>query len=122
MNILFVDDENLICLSFKMMIEKYTGHTVICAFTVSEALAEITEHPFDILVTDYQLPDSTGAELVKTIRRMGIEIPVIAISGYFTDEIRDEMSGYGVSHYINKPFYIEELLYHLNDVSPSVNG
>lgn len=122
MKILFVDDESLICLSFKMMIERYTEHNVICAYTVSDALREIREHPCDLLITDYQLTDTTGGELVKTIRQMGMRTPVIAISGYFTDEIREELGGYGVDHYINKPFQFEDLIWHLNDISHPSGG
>ncbi|NTU43706.1 MAG: response regulator [Nitrospirales bacterium] len=122
MKILFVDDESLICLSFKMLIEKCTEHNVSCAFTVTEALMEIKAHPCDVLVTDYQLPDTTGIELVRQVREMGMNIPVIAISGYFTDEVKDELKGHGVDRYINKPFMIEELLRHLYDVFPESHG
>ncbi len=121
MKILFVDDESLICQSFKMMIEKYTEHHVVCAYTVSEAIREFQSHPCDLVITDYQLTDTTGGELVKSIRQMGMRTPVIAISGYFTDEIRDELGEYGVRHYINKPFQFDELICHLNEIRSTGN-
>ncbi|NIS31096.1 MAG: response regulator, partial [Actinobacteria bacterium] len=66
------------------------GFEVELASSPSEAIAILEEHSVDGIVTDFVLPTMTGAELVAKIREMGVEVPVVVLSGQATpsDQVR----------------------------------
>ena len=110
MKILVVDDEELICWSLKRAFEKHAGHSVCCVYTGNDGLQEIMENQYDVIITDLKLPDISGAELVRKIKELGIDTPVIVISSYLSENILNDMLKQGVARCINKPFQIEDIL------------
>jgi PAS domain S-box-containing protein len=89
--ILFVDDEAaLVKLGEKML--QGLGYTVVATTSSLEALAIFRSRAeqFDLLITDYTMPQLTGLELIEEIRRIRADMPVILCSGY-TDFL-DRMS------------------------------
>ena len=117
MRILVVDDEELICWSLKRSFEKHAGHSVWCVYNGSDALQMIRENQYDLVITDLKLPDISGAELVRKIKEMGIDTPVIVISSYLSENILNDMLKQGVLRCINKPFQIENILNDLEHMS-----
>lgn len=113
MKILVVDDEELICWSLKRTFEKHAGHSVCCVYTGNDAIKKIMENQYDVVITDLKLPDVHGTELVRKIKELGIDTPVIVISSYLSEGIRNDVIKQGVRRCINKPFQIEDIL---NDV------
>lgn len=113
MKILVVDDEELICWSLKRTFEKHAGHSVCCVYTGNEAIQKIMENQYDVVITDLKLPDVSGHELVRKIKELGIDTPVIVISSYLSEDMLNDVMKQGVVRCINKPFQIEDIL---NDV------
>jgi chemotaxis protein histidine kinase CheA len=66
------------------------GFEVELASSPSEALAALAEGPVDGIVMDFVLPTMTGAELVAKVREMGVDAPVVVLSGQATpsDQVR----------------------------------
>ncbi|HSG80355.1 MAG TPA: response regulator [Acidimicrobiia bacterium] len=66
------------------------GFEVELASSPSEALAALAEGPVDGIVMDFVLPTMTGAELVAKVREMGVDVPVVVLSGQATpsDQVR----------------------------------
>ena len=122
MKILVVDDEELICWSLKRAFEKHAGHSVCCVYTGNDALQKIMENRYDVVITDLKLPDFNGAELVRRIKELGIETPVVVISSYLSENILNEVMNYGVLRCINKPFQIGDILNDLEHMSEVVPG
>lgn len=58
---------------------------------------------YDIIVTDYSLPDTTGLEIVKTLRAAGIDIPVIVLTGFHDKAMEAPAKALGVTELIPKP-------------------
>ncbi len=84
LKILFVDDDPLVLMSTRAMIEDL-GHQVIAACGGGDALALVREHAdFDLVVTDYVMPDMSGSELAWHISVLFPDLPIIVSSG-FTD-------------------------------------
>ncbi|MGH8419368.1 MAG: PAS domain S-box protein [Pseudomonas sp.] len=84
LKVLFVDDDPLVLLSTRAMIEDL-GHRVQAACDGVEALALIREHnDFDLVITDYVMPTMSGSELAEQISRLRPALPIIISSG-FTD-------------------------------------
>jgi len=78
---------------------------------VSDGLQALYQSPakFDLLITDVKMPRVSGTELVKGIRRNGIEIPILVITGFIDKETKLLRNIPNVA-VINKPFEIDALL------------
>lgn len=119
MKILVVDDEELICWSLKRTFERHAGHSVCCVYTGNEAIQKIMENQYDVVITDLKLPDVHGTELVRKIKELGIDIPVIVISSYLSENMLDNAMKQGVVRCINKPFQIEDILNDVEHITPA---
>ena len=85
------------------------------SFTVKnsqEALIQINENSFDVIILDVWLNDSEldGIQLLKEIKRIDSEIPVLIISGHGNIEIAVDAIKNGAYEFIEKPFSSERLL------------
>ena len=65
---------------------------------------------FDLVVTDHKMPEMTGAEFAKIIKKMKPEVPVIMVSGYLENDTIRELIGEGVGGVFLKPLNIFSLL------------
>ncbi|MBF0502098.1 MAG: response regulator [Candidatus Riflebacteria bacterium] len=76
------------------------------AENVLEAEAFLEENPFDLIISDWNMPDRTGLELLKTVRSRadGSQIPFIFIIGVATKEIIVLSRRNGVTDLLTKPF------------------
>ena len=108
--ILIIDDEELICWSLKQSFEKVEGYTVSCAYTGDDALHKLNENQYDVVITDLNLPDVKNYEIVKKIRNITSNTPVIVISAYLSEPVMSTVSKEGVFKCINKPFEINHIM------------
>jgi len=79
--ILVVDDDPLVLASIAEMLED-EGHMVTDAQSGPKALDALREQKFDIVITDQAMPDMTGIDLARNIRRAWPGLPIILASGY----------------------------------------
>ena len=80
--ILLVDDDFLIAMSSADMLIDL-GHEVVEAHSGKEALDVLNrDSRFDLLITDYSMPEMTGGELTKAARALVPDLPVLIASGY----------------------------------------
>jgi PAS domain S-box-containing protein len=80
--ILVVDDDALIAMSTVEMLEDL-GHAVIEANSGKHALEILREEQtVDLLITDYSMPNMTGAQLAKAARELRPELPILLATGY----------------------------------------
>ena len=122
MKILVVDDEELICWALKRTFEKHAGHSVCCVYTGNDAIKKIMENQYDVVITDLKLPDVHGTELVRKIKELGIDTPVIVISSYLSENMLDNVMKQGVLRCLNKPFQIEDILNDVAHIAPAVKA
>jgi two-component system OmpR family response regulator len=89
---------------------RFTGYRVTTASTGGEAMAEIRNGAFDLLLLDVNLPDIDGFTICSRVRAGGGQTPVIFLTA--RDELDDLRAGFtgGGDDYITKPFSLEELL------------
>ncbi len=76
---------------------------------LSEALEQLDKERFDLIVTDIRMPFIDGLELLRELRRRGIQTPVILVSSYGEFEYAREGLVLGAFDYIVKPFREEQL-------------
>lgn len=106
--ILVVEDDNTIlgALEFTLIDE---GYDVKVAQAVKEAICEIDNDDFDLILLDLMLPDGSGYDICKHVRAKS-DVPVIFLTA--CDEEVNVVMGLelGADDYITKPFKIRELL------------
>jgi DNA-binding NtrC family response regulator len=107
--ILIVDDNREI----RSILEEYLreeGHFAEGAADGKEALAKYAQTPFDLIVTDLNMPEMTGIELIKEIAKGENTTEFIIITGYASLDSAIEAVKAGAFDYLVKPFRIEELM------------
>ena len=87
------------------------NYTVDWATTGAEALQLARENGYDIILTDYRLPDTNGVDLAREILRLcpDPKPAVFAVTAYSTKERRDECLNAGMAGFISKPITLEKL-------------
>lgn len=80
------------------------------AMSAVEALALWKKIPFDLLLTDYNLPGMNGLRMIEELKKQGATVPMILFTAYANARLEREAMLVGVSEYIPKPFDIEYLI------------
>jgi PAS domain S-box-containing protein len=83
------------------------GHVVTTATSLSRALAVVSEE-FDVVVSDIELGDGSGLELMRRVRSGG-DTPGIAVSGYATEDDVQQSQEAGFAIHLAKPITFEML-------------
>ena len=109
-SILVVDDEESLRLTFQLFLQRQGYDQVVTASSFEEALAAVSEHTFDLIISDIVLEGTSGIDLLRRIREMGVECPVVMVTGYPNVETASEAVRLGAFDYISKPVDKETLL------------
>nr|NJM02494.1 response regulator [Desulfobacula sp.] len=112
--ILVVDDEPMIRDLLEQTLEK-TGHTCCFAENGETALEKIRTSPFDVVVTDIDMPGMDGIELAKIIKS-GFSADVIVMTGQIRSYQYDEIISLGASDFVEKPFSPREMVLRVDRV------
>jgi CheY-like chemotaxis protein len=110
--ILVVEDDDLLLSSLAQLLTR-SGYEVAKARDGVDALIQLSESSFDLVITDVLMPKADGLEMLQQIRQRWPLLKVIAISGggicgagMYLDLCRK----FGATHVIEKPFSFEQLL------------
>ena len=110
-NVLLVEDEKSIITLIKYNLEK-EGFKVFCAETGEEALKIIKEKTLDVVILDWMLPDVSGIEVCRQIKKdkklKNIPVLILTAKGEPDDKIKG--LEVGADDYVTKPFNNKELL------------
>lgn len=111
MNILVVDDSS----TMRMIVIKslrqagFESATVIEADGAKTALEKVAAGGIDLILSDVNMPDITGIELVKVIKTKFPGLPIVMVTTESSPEMREKMNAAGANGVITKPFPPEEL-------------
>jgi two-component system response regulator PilR (NtrC family) len=107
--VLLVEDEPGIQLAIRGLLRRL-GHETAVAGTGTDAMNQIAESEFDLVLTDLSLPDGvTGLDLVRHISEKRPGTPVILITAYGSESVAQEAITAGAFDYVPKPFNNDEL-------------
>jgi len=106
--ILIVDDDRIILESLGEFLQ-LEGYRTEGAVGFREALSALEKKPIDLVITDINLEDSDGFELLHVIKKRFPHVGVIMITGYGTIESAVEAIKMGAYDYLTKPIVDEEL-------------
>ena len=106
--ILVVDDEPFVCDTVKLLLA-FDGHEVETAQSGKEALEKFAAAKFDLIITDYSMPEMRGDELGARIKALNPQQPVVLITAYAEMLRGDKAPVQGVDCMVSKPFLLEHL-------------
>lgn len=106
--ILVIDDTKNIRLMLTKCLE-LEGYHVTTASDGKEAIEQFKNHTFDLAFLDIKLPEIRGTEVLKRIREMGIDTPVIIITAYGTVKNAVDCTHLGAVAYVQKPFTADKI-------------
>lgn len=112
-SILVVDDEPnyLIVLSELLRDE---GFEVFTAASGKEGMAQVTSVDLDLVITDMQMPEMDGLQLLDEVKKIDENLPVIMITAFAEVEKAVAAMQAGAYNYLSKPFSNDELLININ--------
>jgi CheY-like chemotaxis protein len=109
-------EDNMVNQRVAMKMLAKMGHGIILATNGLEALEQWRQGDFDLILMDVQMPEMSGLEATKQIRReeaMGTHIPIVAMTASAMSEDRDHCLAAGMDDFISKPVssrVIEEII------------
>ena len=107
--ILLADDEPEILKSIGEILERF-GYNVIARPDGRAALSVIREGtPVDLVLVDYVMPGMDGLELLKSLKELAPDVPLVLFTGNSTIESYLKALGLGVHEYVNKPVTAQKL-------------
>lgn len=106
MNIMVVDDSSAMRMIVLRTLRKagFRDHNYTEAGNGALALEAIRANPPDLVLSDWNMPEMTGIELLTQLRAEGSEIGFGFITSEFTQEMRDKAREAGALFLIGKPF------------------
>lgn len=116
MRVLVVEDDPVLADGLKVGLTLGLA-TVDCVATCADAHAALATTRFDAVVLDLMLPDGSGLEVLRTMRKLGDDTPVLLLTAQ--DETADRVRGLdsGADDYVGKPFDLDELAARVRAVS-----
>jgi len=101
-SILVVDDNEINQIVAKSLLDNM-GVNVTLASSGKEAIALLTQHNYDLILMDLQMPEMSGADAAKALRQKEVIAPIIAFTAsVMPDEINNAFSS-GMNDYLTKP-------------------
>ncbi len=108
--ILIVEDDVAFCTMLKTFLKK-KDYEVFTAFSGNEAIPQIKENTFDVVLTDVRLPDTDGITLLDTILKNNPNTQVIIMTGYAEINMAVNAIKQGAFDYVSKPFNPDTILH-----------
>ncbi|MFZ5981867.1 MAG: response regulator, partial [Candidatus Zixiibacteriota bacterium] len=106
--VLAIDDEEVILDLISAMCQSM-GYRVKTALSGQEGINMALEEKFDIVLTDLAMPDISGYEVARRIRKIYNDIPIVLVTGWEAKLDANRLQPSGITRVLYKPFRIEQL-------------
>tara|TARA_B110001454_G_scaffold219192_1_gene251214 strand:- start:99240 stop:99602 length:363 start_codon:yes stop_codon:yes gene_type:complete len=107
-SVLIVDDEDEIRELISLQLED-DGRQFFFAANGVEAIEILTKQKIDLVISDIAMPKMNGFELLRKIKLLGLNTPVIILTGHADSMVANQLRTYSVRSFINKPWNRVEL-------------
>ena len=107
--ILVVDDEQDIVKVLSKILE-ISGYEVISATNGTDAIALVKNENPELVLLDYMMPDLTGLDVLREIKKYSDEIYVVMVTGRGSEEVAAAVMKAGASDYVIKPFVKDQIV------------
>ena len=110
-SILVVDDSSIMRMFLVMNMRRMLRVNITEAVNGQDALAKLMQGKYDLLLTDMNMPEMGGAELVRAVRTgLKSDIPIVIITTRGEMKDRDLGMSLGANSYLTKPVEVKELI------------
>ena len=106
--LLIVDDEEAVIYTLQAVL-KHEGYVIDSARSAQSAIELLNSNPYDLVISDVNMPGASGLDLLDAIRTRDAECLVILITAYGSEAIAVEAMKRGAYDYLPKPFSNDEL-------------
>jgi len=100
--ILLAEDDKNLSRSVDILLT-LDGYEVISVYDGEEALNKLLRQKFDLLITDIVMPGLNGVDLIKKIRKLNQDIPIMVVSGKLNDSLIEQLESSGIQYILPKP-------------------
>lgn len=100
--VLMVDDDPVNLEITTIFLERSGDVTVDASQSAKNVIAELKASCYDVIISDYAMPEMDGITFLKTIRGQGLEIPFILFTGKSREEVVIEALNNGADYYLQK--------------------
>jgi len=114
--VLVVDDDEFVCDLVSKVLTRYLGMEVYKANDGSEAIAAALTGRYDCALIDLILPNTSGSKVIKTIKTMLPDFPIIVMTGRAPDEVVKTIRKLGVTRVLQKPFKLMVLIEEIAEI------
>ena len=114
--ILIVDDDTTTRLSHSLLLKKLGATDITEACDVDEALNVLETHTYDLILSDFIMPEKTGLDLYKELILRDIHTPFSMITANGDSESVKEMISLGITAILVKPITKEMLVTRLSRI------
>jgi len=118
-NILYIEDDIATLNSFSSTLELIVNK-LYTAQNGKEALYIIENNKIDIIISDIEMPQMNGIELIHKLKEKNIDIPFIFLTAYSNTQYLLEAVNNNVSKYLIKPINVEELIETLESIAQKI--
>ena len=108
LNILVVDDKKIIGDLFDFTLG-YSGHSITVVDNARAAYEAVKGRNFDIAFVDIVMPECDGVDVLKELKHLSPQLPVVMMSGYSVEDKKKEAGELGAVACLKKPFEIDEV-------------
>jgi two-component system response regulator (stage 0 sporulation protein F) len=109
--ILIVDDEKPLVGALQQILSyDFPEVQIDAAFSGEEALSRLADTSYDLIIADLRMPGFDGLDLVKGVRYMEPDVPIVLMTAFGSDVVKGQASELGVKYYLDKPFDVDEIL------------
>jgi HD-like signal output (HDOD) protein/ActR/RegA family two-component response regulator len=123
MRIMILEDDSWIAdLLKQIVLSLRPGSQVICLDNINAALHEWQQRPADLVISDWNLPDGPGTQLLEQVRRDDSNTPLVLITGRSDRASELEARKLNISAFISKPFQAAHVAASLEALLPPAGG
>lgn len=108
LKVLVVDDKRIVGDFFNLVLG-CRGHQIKITQQGKEALDLILQESFDIVFVDIVMPQQDGIKILKEIKRISPQLPVVMMSGFSIDEKCEQSLQLGALSFLKKPIELEDV-------------
>jgi CheY-like chemotaxis protein len=129
--ILVIEDDELARVTIQRILED-DGHSVVVAVDGNDGLLQFPRAPFDLVICDVFMPNKNGIEVLKELRRINSDVPIVMMSagipeawrvaGLTDEDYLRTTALFGATRMLAKPFNSRQLLATVLEVLPGRAG
>jgi len=116
LTVLYVEDDEIVAKNMQKILSKLFDN-VIYATNGQTGLEQFQSHDIDIIISDINMPELSGINMLKEIKKTNIKVPAMLITAHQELEYYEDAMELNVDAYLNKPINVDKLIEKIKNVA-----